>query len=84
MPYVFGRTVRVAPTGEVVMDYEVRNDARERMPYIWSSHPLLPLGQLFAQLSEASELSAAAGREVALTLPLRGMIADLLELHQVS
>ncbi len=43
MPYLFGRTVRVAPAGEVVMDYEVRNDGKERLPFLWSSHPLLPL-----------------------------------------
>jgi galactose mutarotase-like enzyme len=43
MPYRFTRTVRVEASGEVVMRYSVRNDGRERMPFVWSPQPLFPL-----------------------------------------
>lgn len=43
MPYEFTRTVRVTPAGEVVMHYTVVNQGDDRIPYLWSSHPLLPL-----------------------------------------
>ncbi len=43
MPYHFTRTVRVAASGVVSMDYAARNDGTDRLPFIWSSHPLLPL-----------------------------------------
>jgi hypothetical protein len=43
MPYVFTRAVRIAPSGDVVMRYEVRNTGPEPLPFVWSSHPLLPL-----------------------------------------
>lgn len=43
MPYHFTRTVRVDAGGVVTMRYSVRNDGSARMPFIWSSHPLLPL-----------------------------------------
>ena len=43
MPYRFSREVMVTPRGEVVTSYEVRNTGTDRLPFIWSSHPLLPL-----------------------------------------
>jgi galactose mutarotase-like enzyme len=43
MPYRFTRTVRVTPVGHIVFHYSVHNTGREPMPFIWSSHPLLPL-----------------------------------------
>ncbi|MBV6522239.1 MAG: hypothetical protein MNPFHGCM_02385 [Gemmatimonadaceae bacterium] len=43
LPYRLTRVARVSPTGDAVLDYHVANDGDERMPFIWSSHPLLPL-----------------------------------------
>ena len=43
MPYHFTRTVRIDASGTVTMHYEVRNEGTSRLPFIWSSHPLLPL-----------------------------------------
>ena len=44
MPYRFTRIVRVDASGAVSMRYSARNTGDERLPFIWSSHPLLPLG----------------------------------------
>lgn len=43
MPYQFTRVVRVDSSGAVTMRYSARNSGSSRMPFIWSSHPLLPL-----------------------------------------
>lgn len=43
MPYRFVRSVRVTPTGDVEMSYEVANTGTDRMPFIWSAQPLFPL-----------------------------------------
>jgi galactose mutarotase-like enzyme len=43
MPYRFERIVRMAPAGEVEMRYAVTNDGKVKLPFLWSSHPLLPL-----------------------------------------
>jgi galactose mutarotase-like enzyme len=43
MPYRFTRTVRIDGDGAVIMEYEAANEGRERLPFVWSSHPLLPL-----------------------------------------
>jgi hypothetical protein len=43
MPYRLTREVRVTPTGDVECEYEATNTGAERMPFVWSSHPLLPL-----------------------------------------
>ena len=43
MPYHVTRTVRVDASGTVTMRYSARNDGTTRLPFIWSSHPLLPL-----------------------------------------
>ena len=44
MPYRFKRVVRIDASGAVSMRYSVRNTGTARLPFIWSSHPLLPLG----------------------------------------
>jgi galactose mutarotase-like enzyme len=44
MPYRFERAVQVTAEGEVRMRYAVTNEGSDRMPWIWSSNPLLPLG----------------------------------------
>lgn len=43
MPYRFTRSVQVTPAGAVSMQYEVINDGRVPLPFIWSAHPLFPL-----------------------------------------
>jgi galactose mutarotase-like enzyme len=43
MPYRFERTVFVEPSGAVVMRYTVTNEGQERLPFIWSAHPIFPL-----------------------------------------
>ena len=43
LPYQFKRIVRVDASGAVSMRYSVRNSGVTRLPFIWSSHPLLPL-----------------------------------------
>ncbi|HWZ60754.1 MAG TPA: hypothetical protein VNW46_17350 [Gemmatimonadaceae bacterium] len=43
MPYRFTRVVRVTPAGQIVFHYKVQNSGREALPFLWSSHPLLPL-----------------------------------------
>lgn len=44
MPYRFARGVFVANDGRVEMQYAVTNDGSASIPFLWSSHPLLPLG----------------------------------------
>ncbi|MEP7380680.1 MAG: hypothetical protein ABI910_03285 [Gemmatimonadota bacterium] len=43
LPYRLQRSVRVAPDGRVEMDYVLFNDGTERLPFLWSSHPMFPL-----------------------------------------
>jgi galactose mutarotase-like enzyme len=43
LAYRFTREVKVAANGTVVMRYDVTNNGSERMPFVWSSHPLLPM-----------------------------------------
>lgn len=43
LPYLFRRTARVDAQGRVTLDYSVQNQSSDRMPFIWSSHPLFPL-----------------------------------------
>jgi galactose mutarotase-like enzyme len=45
MPYRFERSVRVDREGGVDLAYAVVNDGHERMPFIWSAHPLFPLSE---------------------------------------
>jgi len=43
MPYRFVRALYATADGRVVMRYGVTNDGLDRMPYLWSAHPLFPL-----------------------------------------
>jgi len=43
LPYRMQRSVRVAPDGSVQMDYAFVNDGTDRLPFLWSAHPLFPL-----------------------------------------
>jgi galactose mutarotase-like enzyme len=43
MPYRFARALYVSSANRVEMRYAVTNDGLDRLPFVWSSHPLLPL-----------------------------------------
>lgn len=43
LPYRLTRLARVTPDGAVVMTYHAVNDSADRIPFIWSAHPMLPL-----------------------------------------
>lgn len=43
LPYAFTRTIVATPAGEVRCEYAVRNTGEQRLPFIWSAHPLFPL-----------------------------------------
>ena len=43
LPYDFTRTIVVGPDGVVTMRYELVNTGPERLPFVWSAHPLIPL-----------------------------------------
>ena len=43
MPYRFTRVVDVHASGSVAMRYAATNEGADRMPFLWSAHPLLPL-----------------------------------------
>ena len=42
MPYRFARAIYVT-ADQVEMQYAVTNDGLDRLPFLWSAHPLLPL-----------------------------------------
>ncbi|MDQ8154985.1 MAG: hypothetical protein P3B98_10020 [Gemmatimonadota bacterium] len=44
LPYRFERSVVVTPRGEVRCEYAATNLGEQKIPFIWSAHPLLPLG----------------------------------------
>jgi galactose mutarotase-like enzyme len=70
MPYRFRRTVRVAPDGAVAMHYSVTNDGRDRLPFLWSAHPLLPLGAATrVQLPEGARVRVYAEHDIDLGGP---------------
>jgi len=67
MPYRFTREVRVTPAGEVDFAYEATNTGTERMPFIWSAHPLLPLtSETRLELPQATRLHVYAQHEIVL------------------
>jgi galactose mutarotase-like enzyme len=43
MPYRFERAIRVTPDGTVHMEYAAINEGPDRLPFIWSAHPIFPL-----------------------------------------
>ena len=43
LPYRLTRVARVIRDGSVVITYHAANDSTDRVPYIWASHPLIPL-----------------------------------------
>jgi hypothetical protein len=45
LPYCFERTLLVTPRGEVRCEYAATNLGELKLPFLWSAHPLLPLGK---------------------------------------
>jgi galactose mutarotase-like enzyme len=43
LPYRFTREVTVRPDGAIAFAYAVENTGPNRLPFVWSSHPLFPL-----------------------------------------
>ena len=43
LPYRLTREVRVTPSGAVEIEYEATNMGTDRIPFIWSAQPVLPL-----------------------------------------
>lgn len=67
MPYRFVREVRVTPSGDVEFVYEATNTGSERMPFIWSAHPLLPLtSETRLELPHATRVHVYTQHEIAL------------------
>ena len=44
-PYAFERSVRIDRQGMVHLGYAVANQGTDRLPFLWSAHPLFPLGE---------------------------------------
>ena len=43
LPYRFERSLLVTPAGEVRCEYAAANLGEQKLPFLWSAHPLLPL-----------------------------------------
>lgn len=89
IPYRFAREVRVTPTGDVEFTYEVTNTGTDRIPFIWSAHPLLPLTSgTRLDLPHATRLHVYAQHEISLgtgATDLRWpMIRSAGKLHDIS
>lgn len=64
-PYVMGRAVRLDRSGVVHLDYEVVNEGSDRLPFLWSAHPLFPLTeQTRLVLPEGTRLRVAARHDI--------------------
>jgi galactose mutarotase-like enzyme len=69
MAYRFAREIIVTPDGAVTMNYEVTNGGSEKLPFLWSAHPLLPLtAETHIELPVGSRLRVAAQHHIDLTL----------------
>jgi galactose mutarotase-like enzyme len=69
MAYRFAREVSVTSDGAVTMRYEVTNTGAERLPFLWSAHPLLSLTpDTHIELPSGSRLRVAAQHGIDLTL----------------
>lgn len=67
MPCEFRREVRVTPAGDVEMAYEVVNTGPDRLPFIWSAQPVLPLtSSTRIELPLATRMHVYAQHEIAL------------------
>jgi galactose mutarotase-like enzyme len=67
MPYRLSRVVRVLTTGEVEFEYEATNTGADRVPFLWSAHPMLPLtSHTRLELPAATRMHVYAQHEIAL------------------
>ena len=67
MPYRIARAVRVTPAGEVECEYEATNTGTDRVPFVWSSHPALPLTVTTRlELPQATRMHVYSQHEIAL------------------
>jgi galactose mutarotase-like enzyme len=66
MPYQLTREIRVTPGGDVDFEYEATNTGADRIPFIWSSHPLFPLTSATRiELPPATRFHVYAQHEIA-------------------
>jgi hypothetical protein len=90
MPYRFSREVRVTPTGAVECDYEAKNTGTDRVPFIWSAQPMLPLTSTTRiDLPQATRFHVYAQHDIALGVgatdlrwPMARSAGKLLDLSQ--
>ena len=69
LPYRLTREVRVTPAGAVEIEYEATNMGSERIPFIWSAQPLLPLtSETRIEIAMATRLHVYAQHEISLGL----------------
>jgi galactose mutarotase-like enzyme len=67
LPYRLTRIARVAPDGDVVLDYHLANDAEDRFPFIWSSQPLFPMTpDTEVHLPEGAEMRVYGSHRISL------------------
>ncbi len=70
LPYRFERSLVVTPDGDVRCAYAVTNLGEQKFPFIWSAHPLLPLGRdTRVELPEAARVRIGAQHGVDLGGP---------------
>ncbi len=71
MPYRFRRAVRVDSSGAVTMRYVAENLGRERLPFLWSAHPLLPMAaETRIELPEGARVRVFGEQHIDLGGPL--------------
>lgn len=69
--YTVSRELVVEPDGSVTMRYEAANAGPRRLPFLWSSHPLLPLDEhTRIELPEGSRLRVDVQHGIDLGGPL--------------
>jgi len=95
LPYRLTREVRVTPAGAVEIEYEATNTGTDRVPFIWSAQPVLPLTSgTRIDLPMATRLHVYAQHEISLGLgatdlrwPMvrsQGRLLDLSRPHSVA
>lgn len=75
LPYRLTRLVRVTPEGTVEFEYHVANDSDERLPFIWSAQPMLPM-------TPQTELRFAEGLELRVFSAHRIQLGDHKSQHR--
>ena len=69
LPYRLTREVRVTPSGAVEIEYEATNMGTDRIPFIWSAQPVLPLTSVTRiEIANATRLHVYAQHEITLGL----------------